>query len=130
MKVVFTAAALADLRSIAAYLERFQVDRKRQPTVIAGLDPAIRRGPEMAGSSPAMTKSGCESSLPEHALAANYPAAAVAVDRRVRLVITRINRWPESSQRVIAWVRNGGELTWRHSSLSLGRAAWPGIGTA
>lgn len=53
MKVVFTAAALADLRSIAAYL------------------------------------------------AANYPAAAVAVDRRLRLVITRIARWPESSQRVI-----------------------------
>src|SRR5436305_1031349 len=53
MKVVFTDAALEDLRSIAAYL------------------------------------------------AANYPSAAAAIDRRLRLVIARIARWPESSQRVI-----------------------------
>lgn len=53
MKVVFTDGAVADLRSIAAYL------------------------------------------------AANYPSAAVTVERRLRLVIARIARWPESARRVI-----------------------------
>ena len=33
-------------------------------------------------------------------LAANYPRAAAAVERRLRIVIARIARWPESSQRV------------------------------
>ena len=53
MRVVFTDAALDDLRDIASYLS------------------------------------------------ANYPSAAAAVDRRLRIVIARIARWPESSQRVI-----------------------------
>jgi toxin ParE1/3/4 len=53
MKVVFTDAAVDDLRSIAAYL------------------------------------------------AANYPSVAAAVERRLRIVIARIARWPESAQRVI-----------------------------
>ena len=33
-------------------------------------------------------------------LAANYPRAGPAVERRLRIVIARIARWPESSQRV------------------------------
>lgn len=53
MKVIFTDAALEDLRDIAAYL------------------------------------------------AANYPRAAAAVERRLLLVLARIARWPESSQRVV-----------------------------
>jgi toxin ParE1/3/4 len=53
MKVVFTDAAVDDLRSIAAYL------------------------------------------------AANYPSAAATVERRLRILIARIARWPESAQRVI-----------------------------
>jgi len=53
VKVVFTDAAVDDLRSIAAYL------------------------------------------------AANYPSVAATVERRLRIVIARIARWPESAQRVI-----------------------------
>jgi toxin ParE1/3/4 len=52
VKVVFTDAAVDDLRSIAAYL------------------------------------------------AANYPSVAAAVERRLRIVIARIARWPESAQMV------------------------------
>jgi len=52
MKVVFTDAALDDLRSIAAYL------------------------------------------------ATNHPNVALAVQRRLRLVIARIARWPGSAQQV------------------------------
>ena len=33
-------------------------------------------------------------------LAANYPSAAPAVERRLRLAITRIARWPQSAQQV------------------------------
>ena len=34
-------------------------------------------------------------------LAANYPSVAPAVERRLRIVIARIARWPESARRVI-----------------------------
>lgn len=53
MKVVFTDAAVDDLRSIAAYLT------------------------------------------------ANYPSATANVEKRLRIVIARIARWPESAQQVI-----------------------------
>jgi toxin ParE1/3/4 len=34
-------------------------------------------------------------------LAASYPSAAKTVERRLRIVIARIARWPESARRVI-----------------------------
>jgi toxin ParE1/3/4 len=34
-------------------------------------------------------------------LTANYPSAAAGVERRLRIVIARIARWPQSAQRVI-----------------------------
>ena len=34
-------------------------------------------------------------------LVANYPSVAAAVERRLRIVMARIARWPESAQRVI-----------------------------
>jgi len=33
--------------------------------------------------------------------AANYPSSAATVERRLRIVIARIARWPESAQLVI-----------------------------
>ncbi len=34
-------------------------------------------------------------------LEANYPSAAATVERRLRIVIARIARWPESARRVV-----------------------------
>ncbi len=34
-------------------------------------------------------------------LAAHYPNVAPAMERRIRIVIARVARWPESAQRVI-----------------------------